>query len=108
MGIGFLELVIIGIAALVFIGPQKLPDVLRQIAKYYVQIKRTSNDFKSAFDHVVVEAEAQMLREEKNLQAGILNPRIDPPPADPIQPRSKHDAWQESEDPTASNEQKKL
>jgi sec-independent protein translocase protein TatB len=62
MGIGFLELVIICVAALVLLGPQRLPDVLRQVARIYVQIRRSSNDLKSAFDYVVNEAEDEMRR----------------------------------------------
>ena len=64
MGIGFLELVIIGIAALVLLGPERLPEVMRTLAKFYVQLRRTSNDFKGAFDHVVREAESEMRSEE--------------------------------------------
>lgn len=63
MGIGFLEFVIIGVAALVLLGPKKLPEVMRQVARFYVQIRRTSNDFKSAFDHVVREAEDEFRQE---------------------------------------------
>ena len=62
MGIGFLELVIICVAALVLLGPQRLPELLRQVAKIYVHIRRSSNDFKSAFDYVVNEAEENMRR----------------------------------------------
>lgn len=64
MGIGFLELVVIGIAALVLLGPQRLPEIMRHIARFYVQMRRTSNDFKSAFDHVVREAEADLKKED--------------------------------------------
>jgi sec-independent protein translocase protein TatB len=60
MGIGFLELVIIALAGLVVLGPHRIPELLRQVAKFYVHLKRTSNDLKSAFDHVVHEAEAQL------------------------------------------------
>jgi sec-independent protein translocase protein TatB len=68
MGIGFLELVIIGVAALVLLGPKRLPEVMRQVARFYVQVRRTSNDFKSAFDHVVREAEDEVRREVSPLQ----------------------------------------
>ena len=59
MGIGLLELVVIAVAALVLLGPQKLPEVLKQLGKFYVQIRRTSNEFKSALDHVVRQAEEE-------------------------------------------------
>ncbi|MCX6126966.1 MAG: twin-arginine translocase TatA/TatE family subunit [Proteobacteria bacterium] len=59
MGIGLLELVVIAVAALVLLGPQKLPEVLKQLGKFYVQLRRTSNEFKSALDHVVRQAEEE-------------------------------------------------
>jgi sec-independent protein translocase protein TatB len=72
MGIGFLELVVIALAALVLLGPQRLPEIMRQVAKFYVHIRRTSNDFKSAFDHVVQEAEVELKRSElSQLEASI-------------------------------------
>lgn len=60
MGLGFMEIVIIGVVSLVLLGPQRLPGLMRQAAKFYVQMRRTSNEFKSAFDHVVEEAEREM------------------------------------------------
>lgn len=72
MGIGFLELVIIALAALVLLGPKRLPEIMRQVAKFYVHLRRTSNDFKSAFDHVVQEAEVELKRSElSQLEASI-------------------------------------
>jgi Tat protein translocase TatB subunit len=65
MGLGFMEIVIIGVMALVLLGPSRLPAMMRQIAKFYVQLRRTSNEFKSAFDHVVEEAEQEL---------GVLKP----------------------------------
>lgn len=87
MGLGFVELVVIAVVALVLLGPQKLPEVLKQLGRAYVQLRRTSMDFKSAFDHVVNQAEeevrideikrlTQLAKEqsaiiEKNLQSSI-------------------------------------
>jgi Tat protein translocase TatB subunit len=61
VGLGLLEILIIGLAAMVLLGPSRLPSLMRQFAKIYVNLRRTSNDFKSAFDHVIQEAEAEML-----------------------------------------------
>jgi Tat protein translocase TatB subunit len=60
MGLGVLEILVIGLAAMVLLGPSRLPSLMRQFAKIYVQLRRTSNDFKSAFDHVIHEAESEM------------------------------------------------
>ena len=64
MGIGFLELVVIAVVALVLLGPQRLPEVLQQLGRFYVQFRRTSSEFKSAFDDVVRKAEEEMRIEE--------------------------------------------
>lgn len=68
MGLGFMEIIIIGVVSLVLLGPSRLPGLMRQAAKIYVQMRRTSNEFKSAFDHVVQEAEQDMLSAEKPLR----------------------------------------
>lgn len=78
MGIGFLELVIIALAGLVLLGPQKIPELLRQVAKLYVHMRRTSNDLKSAFDHVVSEAEIELKKSElSQLNVPLEHPMMD-------------------------------
>ena len=46
-GIGLPEMIIIAVVALVFIGPDKLPGVLRSIGKSLVQLKRATSDVRS-------------------------------------------------------------
>ena len=45
-GIGLPELAVIFIIGLIFIGPSKLPGVLRAIGKGLVEFKRATNDLK--------------------------------------------------------------
>ncbi|MGK5093984.1 twin-arginine translocase TatA/TatE family subunit [Deltaproteobacteria bacterium TL4] len=47
-GIGLTELVVIFVIALIFIGPQKLPSVLKTLGKGLVEFKRATNEFKYA------------------------------------------------------------
>lgn len=84
MGLGLMEIVIIGVAGLVLLGPARLPGILRQAAKLYVHLRRTSNDFKSAFDHVVQEAELEMLR--KPIEEVSFTKSTDQPPVTATQP----------------------
>ncbi len=49
-GIGFTEILIILIVALVIIGPEKLPELTKTIGKAFNEFKRTSNDIKRTFD----------------------------------------------------------
>jgi Tat protein translocase TatB subunit len=88
MGVGFLEIVVIGVFALILFGPSKLPEMMRQAARYYVQFRRASNEFKGSFDHMLRDAENSIRTEEiarlKSLVAdeisklnGALEPKLE-------------------------------
>jgi len=49
-GIGFTELLLIAIVAILFLGPDKLPETMMQIAKFFKSVKKTINEAKSALD----------------------------------------------------------
>lgn len=49
-GISLPEITIILIIAIIVLGPEKLPKVLVELAKYFKVIKKTINDAKSSFD----------------------------------------------------------
>ena len=63
-GLGFFEIVIIAVAALVLVGPKKLPDLMRQAGKLFVQVRRTTNDVRSTIDQVIKEAEDDLRQKE--------------------------------------------
>ena len=42
--IGFIELLVIGIAALVLIGPERLPEVMREIGRVLGQLRRSTRE----------------------------------------------------------------
>ena len=52
-GIGLSELVLIAIIAILFLGPDKLPDALVQIAKFIKSTKKTITEAKSAIEEEV-------------------------------------------------------
>ena len=60
-GLGFTEILLIAIVALLFIGPDKLPDTMRQIARTFGKIKRALEDTKSTIEN---ELRVDELREE--------------------------------------------
>lgn len=70
-GIGFFELCVIAIAALVVVGPQKLPELMKQFGRFFVQIRRASNDVRSTFDTIVHDAENEIRKEEMKLKKVI-------------------------------------
>ena len=80
-GIGFFELVIIAIVALIFVGPKKLPDFMKSAGKFFVQMRRTANDVRSTFDQVVRDAEDEIRRDEaRELHKSLLAATHGAPP----------------------------
>ena len=62
--IGWPELLLIGVVALVVIGPKDLPSALR-VAGYWVRRARTlSREFQSSVDQMIREAELDEMRQE--------------------------------------------
>ncbi len=51
--IGTSELVLIGIVALIFLGPRKLPEIARKIGKIMAEFRSTTQDFKSTWEREV-------------------------------------------------------
>jgi Tat protein translocase TatB subunit len=61
--IGTSELILIGIIALIFLGPRKLPQIARTIGKTMADFRHTTNEFKSTWEREVnFDEEAQALR----------------------------------------------
>jgi sec-independent protein translocase protein TatB len=48
-GIGFQELVMIAVVALIVLGPERLPATLREVAKFIRQIRNLTNEFTQQF-----------------------------------------------------------
>ena len=84
-GIGLPEMIIIAVVALIFIGPDKLPGVLRSIGKGLVELKRATSDVRSTVQEemqkIEEEIELKEVREStedfKNEFGGVAN-KIDP------------------------------
>ncbi|WAJ70717.1 Sec-independent protein translocase protein TatB [Catenovulum adriaticum] len=51
LDIGFWELALIGILALLVLGPERLPSALRSVGKAVRTVKQTANHLKSEFNH---------------------------------------------------------
>ena len=80
-GIGLPEMIIIAVVALIFIGPDKLPGVLRSIGKGLVELKRATSDVRSTVQEemhkIEEEIELKEVRESaqdfKNELGGVAN-----------------------------------
>ena len=58
------ELLLIGIVALVFIGPKELPGVLRTLGQWMSKIRRMAGEFQNQFHDAMREAELADLKKE--------------------------------------------
>ncbi len=79
--IGWSELVVIGIVALIAIGPKELPGVLRTAGHWIGKMRRMAADFQSQFQEAMREAEMADLKkqvEDINQQAAGLASGFDP------------------------------
>lgn len=55
------ELLVIAIVAIIFLGPDKLPDAMVKVAKFFKSFKNSINDVKNSFEQ---EMKIQELKEE--------------------------------------------
>jgi sec-independent protein translocase protein TatB len=60
--IGWSELVVIGVVALIVIGPKELPTVLRTVGQYMTKIRRMASEFQGQFQEAMREAEMDELK----------------------------------------------
>jgi len=60
-GMGMSELLVIAIVAVLFLGPEKLPDAMVKVAKFFKTFKSSINDVKSSFEQ---EMKIQELKDE--------------------------------------------
>jgi len=60
-GMGFTEILMIAIVAIIFLGPEKLPQFLIDIAKFFKSVKRAINDAKTNLER---EVQISELKEE--------------------------------------------
>ena len=55
---------VLGIVALIFVGPKELPGLLRTIGKYAGILKKQATEFRSHFDQALKEAELDQLKND--------------------------------------------
>ncbi|MDD9950619.1 MAG: Sec-independent protein translocase protein TatB [Zetaproteobacteria bacterium] len=64
-GIGMMELLLIGVVALVVVGPQKLPELMKQLGKIFVQIRQMTTEVRDSMETVIHDAEQEIEREKR-------------------------------------------
>lgn len=68
LGLGWTEMLVIGVVALIFIGPKDLPVVMGRVGKIVGQIRRMGNDFQREINRTTG------LDEVRNLRNSITSP----------------------------------
>jgi len=62
--IGWSELLVIGIVALIVIGPKELPGALRTLGQWMTKIRRMASEFQGQFQEAMREAEIDQLKKD--------------------------------------------
>jgi len=62
-GMGFAEILIIGVMAILFLGPDKLPETMIQIAKFFKSVKTTVASAKNSIEE---ELHIEEIKKEAN------------------------------------------
>jgi sec-independent protein translocase protein TatB len=62
--VGWSELVLIGIVALIAIGPKELPGALRTLGQWMGKIRRMASEFQGQFQEAMREAEIDQLKKD--------------------------------------------
>ena len=64
LNIGLWELLVIVVAGLVFVGPERLPNVMRFMGRSYAKIRHASRDLRMAFQQEVDRVDNERRAEE--------------------------------------------
>lgn len=77
LDIGWWELFVMGMVALLVVGPKELPTLLRTIGRYVGMIKRQADEFRSQFDEAMRESEFSELKKEMDEMRSDVSSSID-------------------------------
>lgn len=65
-GLDFSEIALVGILALLVLGPKDLPLLLRKLGRFTARLRSMANEFRAGFDELARQAELEELRKEVN------------------------------------------
>lgn len=74
-GMGFFEILLIAVVAIIFLGPEKLPKALVDVAKFLKAVKRTMDEAKESLDKEVnlSKIKEEALAYKNSLTQGVEN-----------------------------------
>lgn len=76
LDIGWTELLVIAVVAIIVVGPKDLPRMLRSLGQYAGKLRRTANEFRSQFDEALRDSEFDELKSSVE-GVGNMNPLND-------------------------------
>jgi sec-independent protein translocase protein TatB len=77
--IGWSELLVIAVVAIIVVGPKDLPRMMRTFGSYAGKLRRMAADFQRQFDDAMREAEIEEVRKAMHNVRDDLNAPIDKP-----------------------------
>jgi sec-independent protein translocase protein TatB len=63
-GIGGFEILVIGLVALLVVGPRDLPVLMRRVGQFMARMRGMANEFRASFDEMARQSELDELRKE--------------------------------------------
>jgi sec-independent protein translocase protein TatB len=76
--IGWSELLLIGVVALIAIGPKELPGALRAVGQWTGKIRRMASEFQDQFREAMREAEMADIKKDIDEAASKIHSDLDP------------------------------
>jgi sec-independent protein translocase protein TatB len=62
--LGWSELLVVAVLAIIFVGPKDLPKMMRTVGQYVAKARAMAREFQSSFDELARETELDELRRE--------------------------------------------
>ena len=91
LDIGWSELLVVAVVAIIVVGPKDLPRMMRTFGHYAGKLRRAASDFQRQFSEAMAESEAEEVRKNiesirsglgpADLKAGLDRPVMMPTPA---------------------------
>ncbi|MDD3447200.1 MAG: Sec-independent protein translocase protein TatB [Zavarzinia sp.] len=89
------EILLVGVIALIVVGPKDLPDLLRTVGQWVRRARGMASNFQSTFDQMMRDEE--MAKAKRELEASVTSNTIARPSYAPTSPPFDHSTLDEAE-----------